>query len=240
MFGLLGIVVLALAGLSPFLLDAAYSGTRMDWARLSDIGETFGAISALLSATALVALGMSLALQAREVRHAREQAARSAQFELMRLILEEPVYQEVLGRRLREGLTKDELRRDIYLNLLINWWQMRWEFKDMPEVEVREAARLDLFSAEAGRDYWRRRGEARLSYANSRRGRRFNEIFDAEYRAAMVRVEDEEADEEPVSQRAVTLAARARQAGVAVLLLVAGAVAGSVFRRLRAHGTKSR
>ncbi|WUI00420.1 hypothetical protein OHR68_00905 [Spirillospora sp. NBC_00431] len=31
--------------LSPFILDAAYSGTRMDWVVLSDIGQTYGAIS---------------------------------------------------------------------------------------------------------------------------------------------------------------------------------------------------
>lgn len=234
--GLAGIAALVVVALSPFILQLGYSGSRMDWGRLSDIGETYGAISALLSGGALVILGISLALQAREIRHAREQAARNTQFELMRMMLDEPAYQEVLGGRMRDGLTVDEVRRDIYLNLLLNWWQMRWEFGDMPEIEVREAARMDLFSAPAGRDYWRRRGTARMSYANSRRGRRFNEIFDEEYREASLR----DSWERATRRRRADSALSRRRAGMVAALVGTGLTAGALSYRLMARSRNVR
>lgn len=225
-FGVFG--AMALIIFSPFVLREIFSGTDVDWPLLSDIGQTYGAVSALLAAGALVVLGFSVALQAREARHAREQAARGTQFELMRMILDDPIYREVVGWSSQDGLTPDEFRRDIYLNLLLNWWRMLWEFKDMPEVEVRQAARGDLFSGNAGRDYWRRQGRARMSYAKTRRERRFEEIFAEEYEAAIAA-----GPVEPTpGPRGTDRGAAGRQAGVVVAALGAGAVAGIVGRRL--------
>ncbi|MFV2175287.1 DUF6082 family protein [Actinomadura sp. LOL_011] len=67
------------------------------------MGQTYGAVSALLAAGALVVLGFSVALQAGEARHAREQAARGTQFELMRMILDDPVYREGEGGSIRRA-----------------------------------------------------------------------------------------------------------------------------------------
>lgn len=46
----------------------------------------------------------------------------------MRMMFDDPVYQEVVGSGTREGLSSDELRRDLYINLLLNWWRTRWEW----------------------------------------------------------------------------------------------------------------
>ncbi|WP_433227765.1 DUF6082 family protein [Actinomadura formosensis] len=218
---------MALIILSPIALRGLFAGIDVDWPLLSNIGQTYGAVSALLAAGALVVLGFSVALQAREVRHSREQAARSTQFELMRMILDDPVYREVVGWGAQEGLASDEFRRDIYLNLLLNWWRMLWEFKDMPEVEVREAARRDVFSGKAGRDYWRRQGEKRLLFAKTRRERRFEEIFAEEHAAAMVA----EPVEPPPDRRRNVRSAAGRRAVIAAAL-GAGAVAGMACHRL--------
>ncbi|WP_051301112.1 DUF6082 family protein [Actinomadura rifamycini] len=231
-FGVAATIVLVI--LSPFVLRELFAGSAVDWPLLSNIGQTYGAVSALLAAGALALLGFSVALQAREVRHAREQAARTAQFELMRVMLDDPVYREVVGWSARDGLAPDDFRRDLYINLLLNWWRMRWEFKDMSEAEVRYAARGDLFSGNAGRDYWRRRGEARLSFVANRRARRFEKIFAEEYEAA---VAAGPVGPTPARSEAARGAA-SRRAGAAVVALGAGAVAGMAWRVLarRARG----
>jgi hypothetical protein len=216
----IGAMVLVI--LSPLAMLGMFADIDVDWPLLGNIGQTYGAVSAMLAAAALAVLGVSVALQAKEMRHAREQAARSTQFELMRMMVDDPVYREVVGWDSREGLSSDELRRDVYINLLLNWWRMRWEFKDMPEHEVRAAARGDIFFGSAGRDYWRRRGEQRLSFAKTRRERRFEEMFAEEYAAAMAA-----GPEEPPLERR----RNGRRVGIAVAL-GAGAVAGMACHRL--------
>ncbi|WP_372442950.1 DUF6082 family protein [Actinomadura barringtoniae] len=154
----------------------------IDWRLLSDVGQTYGAIAAVLSAGALVALGFSLFFQTRELRQSREQAARTTHAELMKMVLDEPVYRECIGAG---DMTDIELRQGIFLNLLLNWWQMRWVFGDIYESEVHELARNEIFGAEPGRRYWELHGMTRIDRADGSRARRFNEIFDEEYAAAV-------------------------------------------------------
>lgn len=175
------LIVAVLVLLSPFALREISDAARLNWSLLGDVGDTYGAVAALLSAAALVALMASIALQAREVRHSREQAARAIQHDLIRMALEEPLYLQCIGIPETVTATSDENRQDMYLNLLVNFWQMRWEFKDMSEVEVRAAGSGNLFSTDIGRRYWRKYGDARLSYVKSARAQEFNRILGQEY-----------------------------------------------------------
>lgn len=118
-----------------------------------------------------MAIGWSLRLQVQELRHAREQAARTTQNELMRMLLDEPLYRAAVGGGPDPDVTEDEFRQGVYLNLLLNAWQLRWEFGDMDEREVRAIAESEIFCATPGHDYWRRFGAARLAAANTRRAR---------------------------------------------------------------------
>jgi hypothetical protein len=83
-------------------------------------------------------------------------------------------------------MTDDEFRQSVYLNLLLNAWQLWREFNDMKEPEVRSIAEREIFGAKPGRDYRRRFGAARIAAAVGRRARRFNEILGEEYEAAMM------------------------------------------------------
>lgn len=222
--GVVGMLALILG--SPFALRALFADSETNWSLLSDIGQTYGAVSALLAAGALLLVGFSVALQAREVRHAREQAARGQQFDLMRMVLDDQFYRELFGVDAPGGLSAEEFRGDIYFNLLLNWWRMRWEFKDMLEREVRDAARNDFFAGQAGLDYWRRRGRARLLYAKTRRERRFEEMFAEEYEAAVA------AGAARPGRRNGRRSAR-RQAGGGLLLLGAGLAIGALGSRFR-------
>jgi hypothetical protein len=48
-----------------------FGGADAEWAWLSDIGETYGAAAVLLSAIALLGVGLSIAIQARQARQAQ-------------------------------------------------------------------------------------------------------------------------------------------------------------------------
>ncbi|MFI7228542.1 DUF6082 family protein [Nonomuraea angiospora] len=70
----------------------------------------------MLSAFALVAIGLSLFLQAREMRFSRQDAERSHHFQLMQLLIENPALSRGLGIP-RTGL---DPQVHVYLNLLLS------------------------------------------------------------------------------------------------------------------------
>jgi uncharacterized membrane protein (Fun14 family) len=63
--------ILSLVLLSPVLLRQLGRISGIDWARLSNIGQTYGAASAVLSAIALIGISLSLLVQARQARDER-------------------------------------------------------------------------------------------------------------------------------------------------------------------------
>jgi uncharacterized membrane protein len=88
---LLLIVLLAvgLIALSPIALGL-YEGATSEWERLSFIGQTYGAASAVLSVLALIGVVVTLRVQARETRLAREEARRAAIGDLLRMAMDDP------------------------------------------------------------------------------------------------------------------------------------------------------
>jgi hypothetical protein len=66
-----------LVALSPLALTYLNVKKSTDWDRLSDIGQTYGAASALLAGLALTGVAASLFFQAREAKATREQALRA-------------------------------------------------------------------------------------------------------------------------------------------------------------------
>src|SRR5690349_8108119 len=107
--------MLFLVIISPAALNLVARIPGMNWARLSNVGQTYGAISALLTALALGGVVISLIYQARDVRTAREQASRAVHQELLKIEMEDPFYMEILGIPwgLGTGLTDyDSLRRN--------------------------------------------------------------------------------------------------------------------------------
>jgi hypothetical protein len=101
------------------------------------------------------------------------------QYDLLKMALDDPIYMRCIGPGDEAG--QDGPRQRMYINLLLNFWQMRWEFGDMSEDEVRDSGKYELFASEIGRDYWQKYGESRLSYSRNRRSRSFHQILGEEY-----------------------------------------------------------
>jgi ABC-type sulfate transport system permease subunit len=75
--------------LSPAVIGHVSNTSDAQWQRLSNIGQTYGAASAMLSVLALIGVAISLILQSRETRAAREQARRALHFELLKMAMDQ-------------------------------------------------------------------------------------------------------------------------------------------------------
>src|SRR5881227_922280 len=93
---LIAMTAVALIGVSPIALGV-FNGDTRHWERLSFIGQTYGAASALISVLALVGIVVTLTYQAREVKLSREEARRQAIGDLLKMAMEDTDLDECWG-----------------------------------------------------------------------------------------------------------------------------------------------
>lgn len=177
---LLLIVVAAVGaiGVSPIALGL-FHGATSRWERLSFIGQTYGAASAVISVLALVGVVATFAFQAKEIKRAREETRRQANVDLLEMAMHDPDLDECWGP-LPSPSDARTRKQQLYVNMIVSEWSMSFEIGILPERRLRRISR-EMFQGTPGRDYWRRVRELRLSTSESRRRRRFHEILDEEY-----------------------------------------------------------
>jgi hypothetical protein len=177
------LVVIGLIGVSPWALRG-FGGPTGHWERLSFIGQTYGAASALLAVFALIGIVATLAFQARDTKIAREEARRSAVGELLRMAMDDPALDAAWGP-VPEGEDRTARRQLMYINMILSEWQMSFETKALGEIRLRAISR-EMFSGHPGRAFWREARDVRLATSENRRAHRFHEILDEEYDRAPV------------------------------------------------------
>lgn len=174
------IVLLAagLVGLSPLALDV-FQGEARYWERLSFIGQTYGAASALLSVVAIIGVIATLVYQAREVKVAREEARRAAMSDLLKMAMQDPDFNECWGPTgLDEPFT--DQRQHMYVNLILSQWQVSFETGALGEKRLRVIA-AEMFRGRVGRKFWADAREVRLATTENRRAQRFHQVLDEAY-----------------------------------------------------------
>ncbi|MEV0403016.1 DUF6082 family protein [Actinoallomurus sp. NPDC050550] len=178
----LAAVSILLVAISPLVLDL-FGGNAGSWARRGNIGQTYGAAAALLSVLALVGVGVSLVLQARESKANREQASRLIHTDLLKMAMDDPAYLECWGPYYS---TDDpvETRQALYVNMIVSYWESRYELGQLTETHLREAA-AHMFRAAPGRRFWADARSIRVGTVESRKARRFHRILDEEYLKAV-------------------------------------------------------
>lgn len=210
------LLVLAILGalgsvaLSPALMNrfgpVGTPETQAEWQRLSNIGQTYGAASALLSVLALLGVAVSLVMQARESRAAREQARRALHFELLRMAMDDPFYLAVWGPFAPSD--KDLYREHMYANLIVSHWQTDWDVGTLDEEHLREISAV-FFQGPAGHRFWGNTRDMRLKAERRHRKRgRFIRILDDEWR----KVNSPMASPSPVDDEAANLASSTESA----------------------------
>jgi hypothetical protein len=149
---------------------------------LSFIGQTYGAASALLAVLALIGVVVTLVLQARETRTARQEARRTAIGDLLKMAMDDPELDECWGPVPAEEDPRTR-RQMMYVNMIISEWQMSFETKALGEMRLRAIAG-EMFQGRIGRAFWESARQIRIATSQTRRARRFHQIPDQEYRRA--------------------------------------------------------
>jgi hypothetical protein len=170
--------VVAGVAFSPVVMGMLNSG-GVDWSRLSDIGQAYGAGSALLSA---VALGIVVVLQRGQVRHERTWRLREMHVDVMKIALDEPMYAQCWGPRMAPPHIDERLF--YYVNLIVMLWFYSWESGELRDAQVQSYS-AGLFESAVARDFWAWHGSWRLAAASGRR-LRFLRIVDREYHRAVL------------------------------------------------------
>jgi hypothetical protein len=177
------VVGLILVTLSPLALRFLAALHGFHWEQLSNVGQTYGAVSALLVVLGLSGVAVTVFLQVRESRHARIEAIRTRHYDLMRLAMGDKIYTGA-SRALSSSRTFNERRLAIFINLEIQFWLMLWEFNEMSESELRLYI-VDLLGTRAGYRHWEVHGRDRSMNVSNRRQRRFVQIINEEFQQFM-------------------------------------------------------
>jgi len=179
---IVSILLLILVSLSPLVLNQIGKFHDIDWIRLSAIGQTYGAASALLTGLALLGVVGSIFFQIRAIQSSTEQSSREHHAHLVEMAMNDPVYRLAWGYDtafMTDDL--DTFRQNAYLNLIISYWERDFVLGEIPDRRLRLMS-TSLFGGAAGRMYWATIRNYRLAAAKDRKGRRFIQIVDEEYR----------------------------------------------------------
>ncbi|WP_157519382.1 DUF6082 family protein [Herbidospora mongoliensis] len=221
--------------ISPAALSILSDAFKLNWRSLADIGQTYGAISAVVSAVALAGVAVSLILQGRALLIAREQTARTFHNELLKLSMDDEVLIRCWGTHPDSPLYFH--KQHIYINIIFSHWEALFEIGMLDEMGLRHGLARELFPAEAPRTFWEEHGSDRIRSRRkmSKRRKRVVEIVDEEYRKAIASgpplvaalPNQESAKQNRISSRQVA------NATILGVVLVAGAVGGlKILRKL--------
>lgn len=176
------IAVIGLVVLSPFALGAL-AHFRHDWNVLSNIGQTYSAVSALVSSLALGGVVVSLLYQARDSQNAREQTTRSLQRELIKMVMDDPSLMTAAGAPWGLNIPPESgaIREHLYIQMWVSFLAGNYTIGELSDETARDLAARELFSSEAGRRYWAEVGKLQIEHSSGRRNRFFR-ILDDEYK----------------------------------------------------------
>jgi hypothetical protein len=170
----------ALVAVSPFLIDWFYRGG--DWTQPGNVGQAYGAASAVLAALALGLVCMSLILQRGQFRRHQRSVRRDCTRDIVKLALEEPAYAQCWGSRFAPGHVDERLF--FYTNFVILNWSFAWEEGDLTEQQARTFLG-SFFASEVPRMFWERHGQLHHPRLALTRAERFIAMVNEEYLRAI-------------------------------------------------------
>lgn len=169
--------------LTPLALGLA-ERTHKDWGRLSDVSQTYGALSVPLSGIALLGVAASLAHQARQTKMANEESQRSSHRQLLMYALDNPEF--LVCWEPGSGMSSVEMRRLIFTNMIISNWHADYVLRRWNDQEAQ--AQLSIhFQGAVARSHWEKSGSnwRRVAEASGDALRiRFVDLVDESYAEA--------------------------------------------------------
>jgi Family of unknown function (DUF6082) len=229
-------VVMSPIGLSWISTWTDGESRNEQWQLLSNVGQAYGGISAVIAGVALLAVASSLLMQARQTRIAQIQSMRYLQVELFRMAYEYPDLQEGWSRSI--DFPYPEWRKRTYMNLVFQYLRMGFEVGDMSQASL-ERTLTNRFRTQFGRDYWSVAGERfQIDAAGNRKSRRFYKTAQKVYEQALSEPPlpeppappDPDPEDAPAPEPTRGVGTHWREVGVGVLL----GLAIATIRRPRA------
>jgi hypothetical protein len=167
--------VVALIGLSPLAL-ALIDTDRVDWNRLSSIDQSYGAVSAILSAAAVGGVVITLILQSEQSKDNRRFAIREVHRDLLRMAIERPALLAAWGQDPTQEIGNPSLV--VYTNLILNYYILNYESDTTSLDDLRTHLQF-MAQSEWTRRYW---AATRHTWLASRAGRRgvIIDLFESE------------------------------------------------------------
>jgi hypothetical protein len=180
--GFIGLMLLVLA--SPFVLVLVNRIVKVNWTVLSNIGQAYGLVSALVSAIALSGVAFSLILQRKQTDIAQLQTLRAMQFELIRMGYENPKLIKIWNMHERPSYMAEHR----YINLWFMYYKASYRIGAFSDSTMSRIA-ASSFQSERIRQWWLDDRETYAAQANNVADERFALLIDNAYREAVKTVD---------------------------------------------------
>jgi len=185
---LTAITLLAGVGVAAVL---ARQGAAADWSRWSDVGQTFGALSSIISGLTLVAVVVTARAQSRELERQRrflvsnnselqrtaEANQRTLHLEILKMSIQDPKLAEVWPQYAPD-LPADLNRQYLYANIIYQFHWTSLQLGNYSDNEVTSTLRY-LFTSPLMRGYWHAAAQARRSLSPGSAEYMFTQRVDA-------------------------------------------------------------
>ena len=178
------LLIITFVALSPLALEKLGLIKGANWARLSNIGQTYGAASALLTALALLGVADRSCSRRERFAWTWAQSSGELQLHLAEMSMNDPVYQRCWAVDPASYPTRDGWRQQVFLNLVFSYWERDFVMGGITEYTLR-ALLMDVFRGEAARRFWATVHEARMAYSKNWANRRFCQVANEEYYKAV-------------------------------------------------------
>ena len=182
MAGVLGFSAAMMVVLFAPLVLSHFFTSDQDYSRLSDIGQSYGAASAVVSTVALAVVLVSVVMQHRQVKAGKLQAISVMTEELIQLTMENPVYRQCWGAR----VAPENVPEDLFYccNKILKTWKLAWDLHDLPAAQAR-ASLANFFDSEIPRCFWERHSVWHLQGGARNRRVQFLTMVNEEYLRAL-------------------------------------------------------
>jgi hypothetical protein len=165
-------------------------GAAADWSRWSDVGQTFGVLSSIISGLALVAVVGTARVQFRELQRSAAAELSMLHLEILKMSINDPQLAEVWPA-LRPGLSEERNRQFLYANIIYQFHWTSLRLSKATDEEVLGSMRY-LFTSSIIREYWVAAERARTSLEPGSPEHTFTKKLDAlcrDYEAAVATAE---------------------------------------------------
>jgi hypothetical protein len=176
------ITTILLIVFSPLALSILDDGQR-DWERLSLIGQSYGAISAVLAAAAVIGVALTLILQQRQMRESRRLAIRQFHTDLLAMAIDKPELLQAWGPAPQPDGA--EPRLTTYTNLVLNYFVLLHQTGSADLEEIRLHLKF-MATGEWARSYWESTASI-WTTAYSGRSRQIVDVFAEELGRPLVK-----------------------------------------------------